>query len=92
MLYECVMSDFQKEVFYGDLQEGKSSQHGQKISYKDTLKVPPKDLDLPMVSEEQTAQERSKLRGIINKGAALSSTKEQFCMKERESVKRKKSA
>ena len=67
---------------------------GKELStwYKDTLKVPPKDLDLPMVSEEQTAQERSKLRGIINKGAALSSTKEQFCMKERESVKRKESA
>ena len=61
-----------KEVFYGELQEGKRSQGDQKKRYKDTLKASLKDFDIPMGSWEQTAQEQSKWRGLINKGAALS--------------------
>ena len=60
-----------KKVFYGELQEGKRSQGGQKKCYKDTLKASLKDFDTPIGSWEQTAQERSKWRGLINKGAAL---------------------
>ena len=60
-----------KKVFYGELQEGKRSQGGQKKRYKDTLKASLKDFEIPMGSWEQTAQERSKWRGLINKGAAL---------------------
>ena len=60
-----------KKVFYGELQEGKRSQGGQKKRYKDTLKASLKDFDIPVVSWEKTAQERSKWRGLINKGAAL---------------------
>ena len=52
----------------GELQEGKRSQGGQKERYKDTLKA---DFDIPIGSWEQTSQERSKWRGLINKGAAL---------------------
>ena len=55
-----------KKIFYGELQEG-----GRKRRYKDTLKASLKDFDLPSGSLEQTAQERSKWRGLINKGAAL---------------------
>ena len=58
-----------KEVFYGELQEGKRSQGGQKKRYTDTLKVSLKDFDIPMGSWD--AQERSKWRSLINKGAAL---------------------
>ena len=54
-------------AFYGELQD----QGGQKKCYKDTLKASLKDFDIPMGSFEQTAQERSKWRGIINKGSAL---------------------
>ena len=76
-----------KKVFYGELQEGKRSQGGQKKRYKDTFKAPLKDFDIPIGSWEQTvtAQERSKWRGLINKGAALYE-------KKRESVKLKESA
>ena len=69
--------------FYGELQEGKRSQGGQKTRYKGTLKASLKDFD--MGSWEQTVQERSKWRGLINKGAALFGEK-------RESVKLKESA
>ena len=74
-----------KKVLYGELQEGKRSQSGEKKRYKDTLKASLKDFDIPIGSWEQTAQERSKWRGLINKGAALYE-------KKRESVKLKESA
>ena len=73
-----------KNVFYGVLREGKRSQGGQKKRYKDTHKAPLKDFDIPMGSWEQTAQERSKWRGLINKGATF--------YEKRESVKLKESA
>ena len=72
-----------KKVFYGELQEGKRSQGGQKKRYKDTLKASLKDFDIPIGSWEQTAQERS--------SGEVSSTKEQLSMKKRESVKLKES-
>ena len=77
------MSDFQRKS--GELQEGKRSQGGQKKRYKDTLKASLKDFDIPVGSWEQTAQEQSKWRGLINKGA-------EFYEKKRESVKLKESA
>ena len=70
-----------KKVFYGELQEGKRSKSDQKKRYKDTLKASLNDFDIPMGSWEQ---ERSKWRGLINKGAAL--------YEKRESVKLKESA
>ena len=60
-----------EKVFYGELQEGKRSQGGQKKRYKDTLKASLKNFDIPIGSWEQSAEERSKWRGLINKGAAL---------------------
>ena len=59
------------KVFCGELQEEKRSQGGQKKRYNDTLKAFLKDFDIPVGSCEQTAQERSKLRGLINKRAVL---------------------
>ena len=60
-----------KKIFYGELQEGKRSQGDQKKRYKGTFKDSLKAFDIPMGSWEQTAQERSKWRALINKGAAL---------------------
>ena len=77
-----------KKVFYGELQEGKRSQGGQKKRYKDTLKAFLKDFEIPMGSWEQTAQERSKWRGLINKGAALYE-KKRICEAERKRRERK---
>ena len=71
-----------KKVFYGELQDGKRSQGGQKKRYKDTLKAPLKDFDKPIRSWEQPAQERSKWRGLINKGAALYEKRESVKLKE----------
>ena len=71
-----------KQVFYGELQEGKRSQGGQKKRYKDTIKASLKNFDIPIGFWEQTAQERSKLRGLINKGAALYEKRESVKLKE----------
>ena len=65
------MSDFQRKFSMAKLQDGKRSQGGQAKRYKDTLKASLKDFDIPIGSWEQTAHERSKWRGHINKGAAL---------------------
>ena len=46
-----------KKVFYGELQEGKRSQGGQKKRYKDTLNASLGDFDTSVGSCEQTAQE-----------------------------------
>ena len=77
-----------KKVFYGELQEGKRSQGGQKKRYKDTLKASLKDFNIPMASFEQTIQEQSKWRGLINKGAALYENK-RICEAERKRRERK---
>ena len=81
-----------KKVFYGGLQEGKRrgkrSQGGQKKRCKDTPKASLKDFDIPVGSWEQTAQERSKWRGLINKGAALYE-KKRICEAERKRRERK---
>ena len=71
-----------KTVFYGELQEGKRSQAGQKKRYKDTLKAALNDFDIPVGAWEQTAQDRSKWRGFINKGAALYIKRESVKLKE----------
>ena len=59
-----------KKVLYGELQEGKRSQGGQKKRYKDTLKASLKDFNIPTESWEQAAQDRTKWRCLISKGAS----------------------
>ena len=59
-----------KKVLYGELQEGKRSQGGQKKRYKDTLKASLKDFNITTESWEQAAQDRTKWRCLINKGAS----------------------
>ena len=84
MDWSCYMSDerLPKKVFYGELQEEKRSQDGQKKRYKDTLKVSLKDFDIPIGAWEQTAQERSKSRGLINKRVALYEKRDSVWLKE----------
>ena len=77
-----------KKVFYGELQEGNRSEGGQKKRYKDTLKASLKNFGIPIESWEQTAQERSKWRCLINKGASLYE-KKRICEAERKSSERK---
>ena len=49
-----------KKVLYGELQEGKRSQGGQKKRYKDTLKASLMDFNIPTEAWEQAAQDRTK--------------------------------
>ena len=44
---------------------GKRSHGGQKKQYKDTLKAPLKDFNIPTESWEQITQDRAKWRGFI---------------------------
>ena len=60
-----------KTVLYGELQEGKRSQDGQKKRYKDTLKASLKDFNIPTESWEQAALDRTKWRCLINKGESV---------------------
>ena len=58
-----------KKILYGELQVGKRSHGGQKKRYKDTLKASLKDFKIPTESWEQIAQDPTKLRGLIRRGA-----------------------
>ena len=58
-----------KKVLYGELQVGKRSHGGQKKQYKDTLKASLKDFNIPIELWKQIAQDRTKWRGLIKKGA-----------------------
>ena len=77
-----------KKVFYGELQEGKRSQGGQKKRYKDTLKASLKDFNIPTESWEQAKQDRTKWRCLVNKGAAQFESKI-ICEAERKRKERK---
>ena len=71
-----------KKILYGELQEGKRSQGGQKKRYKDTLKASLKDFNIPTESWEQAAQDRIKWCCLINKGATQFEAK-RICEAER---------
>ena len=58
-----------KKILYGELQVGKRSHGGQKKRYKDTLKVSLKDFNILTESWKQIAQDRTKWRGLIKRGA-----------------------
>ena len=58
-----------KKILYGELQVGKHSHGGQKKWYKDTFKASLKDVSIPTESWEQIAQDRTKWRGLIRRGA-----------------------
>ena len=58
-----------KKILYGELQVGKRSHGGQKNVFKDTLKASLKDFNIPTESWKQIAQDRTKWRGLIRRGA-----------------------
>ena len=77
-----------KNVLYVELQEGKRAQGGQKKRYKDTLKASLKDFNISTESWKQAAQDRTKWRCLINKGAAQFEAK-RICEPERKRKERK---
>ena len=64
-----------KKILYGELQVGKCSHGGQKKRYKDTLKASLKNFNIPTESREQIAQDRTKWRGLIRRGAGENEAK-----------------
>ena len=58
-----------KKILYGELQVGIRSHSDQKKRYKDTLKASLKDFNIPTESWEQIAQDRTKWRDLIKRGA-----------------------
>ena len=77
-----------KKILYGELQEGKRSQGGQKKRYKDTLKASLKDFNIPTDMWEQSAQDRARWRSLIRKGAEKYEEK-RICVAEQKRVERK---
>ena len=74
MLKECLMRDFQKQ----SSMENYRRESALKVTRRNATKTP-SDFDIPTGSWEQTAQGRSKWRGLINKGAVLYQKKERIC-------------
>ena len=58
-----------KEILYRELQAGKLTHGGQRKPCRDTLKASLKDFNIPTESWEQIAQDRTKWRGLIKRGA-----------------------
>ena len=67
------MDNFKKE---------RAFKEARRIATKTPCKASLKDFDIPIWSWEQTAQGRSKWRGLINKGAALFDKRESVKLKE----------
>ena len=76
-----------KKSFNGEVQEGKRPQGGQKKRYKDTLKALMKAFDIPTESWKQAAQDRTKWRCLIYKGATQFESKK-ICEAERKRKER----
>ena len=57
------------KILFGELQIEKRFHGGQKKRYKDALKASLEDFNIPRESWEQIAQDRTKWRGLIRRGA-----------------------
>ena len=68
MLPECLLNVCQRKSSMEN-QVGKRSHGGQKKRYKDTLKACLKNFNIPTESWDQIAQDRTKWRGLIKRGA-----------------------
>ena len=73
---------------YGELQEGKRSQGGQKKRYKDTIKASLKDFNIPTRVLGTGCSGSNKVAFLINKGASQFEAK-RICEAERKRKKRK---
>ena len=65
------MSDFKRKSSMENYGSEIALKVARRNDTKETRKAILKDFDIPFESWEQSTQERSKWRGLINKGAAL---------------------
>src|SRR5579871_4304654 len=72
-----------KIIFYGEIQNGRRSQGGQKKRFKDTLKTSLKSFGIDHDTWENTAQDRTTWRSFIRKGATLYETSQRVAAQQR---------
>ena len=60
-----------KRLFYGELQQGKRFQGGQKKRYKDCLRLSLKAFQINPDTWEETAQDRTCWRSAVHQGSLL---------------------
>ncbi len=70
-VYRMSDSRLPKRLLYGELLNGKRSQGGQKLRFKDTLKKSLKAFDINPVTWEQSCLDRATWRSVIYKGAKV---------------------
>ena len=88
MSQECLMSGCQRKFSIENCKKDRAHKVAKKKRYKDTLKASLKDFNIPIESWEQAAQDRTKWRCLINKGASLFEEK-RICEAERKRKERK---
>ena len=69
MLQECRMSDYQRKVSMDNCRKETALKAAKRNATKTPLKLL-KDFNIPTEPWEQAAQDRTKWRNLINKGAA----------------------
>ena len=79
-----------KQLFFGELTEGKRSAGGPKKRFKDTLKSSLKAFGLNTTSWEKTAEDRQTWRQTIHKGAKQHETQRRTSAKLRRQAKKEK--
>ena len=88
MSQECLMSGCQRKFSMENCKKESAHKVAKKKRYKDTLKASLKDFNIPIESWEQAAQDRTKWRCLINKGASQFE-ENRICEAERKRKERK---
>lgn len=72
-----------KKLLFGELQQGKRSQGGQKKRFKDMLKASLKAFNISHDTWEQSAQDRAAWRSVVHKGTKACETNRTAVAEER---------
>ena len=80
-----------KKLLYGELQNGKRFQGGQKKRFKDTLKVSLKAFNICHSTWEQTAQDRIGWRVAVNGGSKICETRRISAAEQRRQARKNRS-
>ncbi|KAF7251063.1 Protein X [Varanus komodoensis] len=81
-----------KQLFYGELSQGKRSHGGQKKRYKDMLKASLKSLVIDTTSWETLAQDQSTWRTLIHQGCQTSEARRTTTAQEKRALHKAKVA
>ncbi len=81
-----------KQLFYGELSQGKWSHGGQKKRYKDTLRASLKSLDIDTTSWETLEQDRSTWRMLIYQGCQTFEARRTTIAQEKRALRKARAA